>query len=775
MKEYKKRSLIGKQSLAAAMSSGAILALCIANQVAAAQLELEEVVVTAQKRAESLQDVSLAVSAVHGERLSDGQISDPGDMQAMIPNFSVGSDFGQAKIFIRGIGLNSSFAGIDPSVALHLDGAVVSQSYAQLGVFFDLERVEVLRGPQGTLYGRNATGGSVNLISKKPTDEFEGYANVTIGNYDRLNVEGAVGGPINDAVQGRLAFKTNSHSGYGKNEVSGADIDDENRQAFRAQLNFDLNDEMSLLLSTDYATEDDASGQMHFIDTYREFELRQLGIANEANLPAGVSIMENDVTLADGSVVGVSRPAPGLGGYASDERDVASEIEPRNDKESRSLTATFDWSLSDNWALKSIANYRDLQVLYQQDIDQSRTVNDDIQKNRLDSEQFSEELQFIYGGDRLNGLIGLYYFNEDLLNDGNDIAFAMDDPATARNERDFLLLFGDIDIEALGAFANFTYHFTDTLALKVGVRYSEETRKGETFFRANGEKGACTDPSLNTAVVGECEDEETFTDTSPTIGFDWSASDDVLFYVSYSEGFKSGAISGGQRTPITDPELIESWELGLKGTFLDSRLRANASVFYYEIDDLQQSRSAPDPVTQTFVNIFENAASAEGSGVELEINWLLTEQFRIDGFVSVLDTEFTEFTTDNPLFAGNRLDDLAGNKAKQSPELSWNIHGQYDLGLANGGNLGLGVEVAFKDEQFFTEFNDEVDREDEYTLLNANIKYTSPDERFFVNVWGKNLTDELVYTGKFVIGSVVTIGGTLLPPRTYGATIGYNF
>ncbi|MGI9289462.1 MAG: TonB-dependent receptor, partial [Pseudomonadales bacterium] len=313
------------------------------SSTASAQgMMLEEVVVTAQKRAESLQDVSLAVSAVHGERLSDGQIADPGDMQAMIPNFSVGSDFGQAKIFIRGIGLNSSFAGIDPSVALHLDGAVVSQSYAQLGTFFDLERVEVLRGPQGTLYGRNATGGSVNLISKKPTEEFEGYANVTIGNYDKLNVEGGVGGPITDAMQGRFAFKTNSRSGYGNNPVSGADIDDESRQSYRAQLNFDLNEEMSLLLSTDYAKEDDASGQLHFLDTHRAFELRELGIADEANLPAGVSIVENDVTLADGTVVGITRPAPGLGGFASDERDVASEIEPNNEKESRALTATFD-------------------------------------------------------------------------------------------------------------------------------------------------------------------------------------------------------------------------------------------------------------------------------------------------------------------------------------------------------------------------------------------------------------------------------------------------
>lgn len=769
MKKYKKASVIGTHVRAALISSGAILGLC---NTAPAFAQLEEVLVTAQKRQESIQDVSLAVTAVADERLVDGLIADPGDLQSLIPNMSVGSDFGQAKIFIRGIGLNSSFAGVDPSVALHLDGAVISQSYAQLGVFFDLDRVEVLRGPQGTLYGRNATGGSVNLISQKPTEEFEGYATATIGNYEKLDINGAVSGAISDSVQGRLAFSSKTRGGYGSNPVSNNDIDDENRQAFRAMLNFDINEDMSLLVSGDFATENDNSGQMHFIDTYRADNLRQLGIDDESNLPAGVSIDGNAITLADGSVEQVTRPAPGLGGYAADERDVASEIMPKNEKESKAFTATFDWNMSETWALKSITNFRELEVLYQQDIDQSSNVNDDIQKNTIDSEQFSEELQFIYSGEKLRGLVGLYYFKEDLINDGNDIAFAMDNPATDRNERDFVYLFGDIDIEAMGLFANFTYDFTENLALKAGVRYSDETREGDNFFRVNGGKGACFD--VTTAANGNCQDKKSFTDTSPTIGLDWNIGEDVLLYASYSEGFKSGAVSGGQRTPITDPETIESWELGSKGTWLDNTLRVNVAAFYYEIEDLQQSRSAPSD-DGTFVNIFENAANAEGKGVEVEVNWLLTEQFRLDGYVAFLDTEFTEFDTDNPLTPGSVLEDLSGNAMKQSPELSWNIHGQYDLPLSNGGNLGIGAEVSYKDEQYFTEFNDEVDREDDYTLVNANIKYTSPDERFFVNVWGKNLGDETVYTGRFVIGSVVTIGGTLLPPRTYGATVGYNF
>lgn len=756
-----------------------LLVAAISSATNAAPQELEEIIVTATKTRESLQDVSLAVTAIADERLIDGTISDVGALQGVIPNFSVGSDFGQAKIFIRGIGLNSSFAGVDPSVALHLDGAVISQSYAQLGAFFDLDRVEVLRGPQGTLYGRNATGGSVNLISKKPTEEFESYANVTMGNFDKLDLEGAVSGPLTDRIQGRLSYKSNSHAGYGINEVSGADIDNESRQSYRAQLNFRLSEDVNFLLSSDYATEDDNSGQLHYIDTYRGFELRQLGIANENNLPAGVSITGNEVTLADGRVVGVNRPAPGLGGYANrDRRNTASEIEPNNKKRSISFTGTLDWDINESWALRSISNYRDLDVLYQQDIDSSRVVNDDIQKNSVFSKQLSQELQLVYSGGRLNGLVGLYFFDENLVNDGNDIAFAFDDPATARNERDFVYLFGDIDIEAFGVFANFTYDLTDTLALKLGVRYSDETRSGDNFFRVNGNKFSClpgtNEPAPTATADGNCVTKKSFTDTSPTIGLDWQFNDSTLLYASYTEGFKSGAVSGGQRTPITRPELIESVEIGVKSTFLDNRMRVNLAAFSYEIKDLQQSRSAPSS-TGAFVNIFENAAAADGSGLELEFDWLITDRFMLNGFVSTLDAEFTDFVTDNPLFAGSLAENLSGNRQKQSPELSWNLHGEYTYPLSNGGTLSFALEAAFKDEQYFTEFNDEVERENDYTLVNAYVKYLSPDEKFFVNVWGKNITDEFVYTGKFVIGSVVTINGSLSPPATYGATFGYNF
>ena len=703
---------------------------------------LEEVVVTSQKREQSLQDVSLAVSAVTGKRLSDGLINNVEDFQAMIPSVSVGSDFAQAKLFVRGIGLSSSFAGVDPSVALHVDGAVVSQSYAQLGSFFDLERVEVLRGPQGTLYGRNATGGSFNLITRKPTEEVEGYGRLTIGNYDLTLIEGAISGPLSDSVRGRVAFKSNTRGGYGDNTFTGSEIDDARKQAARVHLQFDLSEDVDLLLSAEWANEDDAGLSLKFVEA---------------------------ANALDPALAG----PPGAGGFASDERDIASEIDPRNDRTTWAINADLTWSIDDNWKFKSITNYRDLEVLLTQDLDISSNFNDDVQNNVVESDHFSQEFQLHYDSDRLHGLIGLFYFNESVLN-RNNIGFVSDNvntggfPLFANTQA--VLFTGDIDIESWALFANFTYDLAENLALKLGGRYSYETREADTLRLLNFSHFGPT----ATNIAPTFSDERSFNDFSPTVGLDWRPVEDVLLYISYSKGFKSGTIQGGQITEILEPEEIDNYEIGMKGTFLDGQLQLNAAAFYYEFTDLQLDRTRPNP-NGGFVSIFENAAEADGQGVELEATWLVTERFKLGGHVSILETEFGEYFTDNPLDAGVNLQNLEGNSLRQAPELTWGARAEYEIPLDSGATVILGTDASYKDEQFFTEFNQDIVGEDDYTIVNANVKYVSSNEKFFINVWGKNLTDEEVYGGKFVIATGRTIGGTLLPPVTWGVTIGYDF
>lgn len=689
---------------------------------------LEEIVVTAAKREESLQDVNLAVTAVTGDVLEFQMVDDVRDLQILVPSLSAGDDFAFAKIFIRGIGLNSSFAGVDPSVALHVDGAVNPLSYAQLGSFFDLERIEVLRGPQGTLYGRNATGGSINLITRKPTRELDGYARFTAGSDSLIRTEAAVGGPLSDTVSGRIAAKTTDRDGYGINELSGNDIDDANKKSIRTHLQFDFSDDVDMLLSAEWHDEDDAALGLKFVEAL-------------ADLDPGFI------------------PPPGAGGFATGgPRNIASEEDNKNQRDSFAITGTLNWRLNDQWRIQSITNHRDSEVRLFQDIDFSTNINNQIQDNRTTSEHFSEELQLHYEGERARALLALFYFDEDFTN-ANNIGFARAEDGLTTN-----VLFGaDVNITSLAVFGNFEYDLNDEVTLNFGGRWTDEERDGDT-------QRAIFGIGLNLMF----QDKRSFTEFSPSVGIEWRPNEDTLAYFTYSEGFKGGAFQGGQVTPILDPELIDNFEVGLKSTFNEDRVQLNLAGFFYEITDMQLDRTR-ETAPGVLLGIFENAASAEGLGIEAELTWLLSDQFTVSGRLAWLDTEFTDYTTDNPITADREIVDLAGNSLRQAPEFSYSLRGEYAFPLNNGGSLTAGANVSYKGEQFYTEFNDAITSQDGYTLVDLNFMYTAPNEQLTVNVWGRNITDELVAGGSFVnaLGRAITY--TYLPPATYGVTIGYRF
>ncbi|MDH3513002.1 MAG: TonB-dependent receptor [Gammaproteobacteria bacterium] len=691
---------------------------------------LEEIVVTAAKRQESLQEVNMAVTAVTGLTLERRQIDTIEDIQMVVPSMSAGNDFAFAKLFIRGIGLNSSFAGVDPSVALHVDGAVISSSYAQLGAFFDLERVEVLRGPQGTLYGKNATGGSVNLVSRKPTEEFGGYGRLTLGNYDLMRLEGAVGGQISDNVLGRIAFKSTDRNGYGTNILTGNDIDDANKQAFRGHLQFDTGSNSDVLLTAEWQREDDAG--------------------------MGIKLIE---TLNALNPVGFPNPPVGEGGFAPGRRDTSSEKDNENKRESLSFTGTWNWQINDTWRLQSITNWRDTDILLVQDLDNSSNVNATIQSNFTNSEQLSQELQLQFETDRMNGLIALYYFDEAFKNN-NNIGFAL--PSDGRTTN--VLLTGDIDVETVAVFAHMSYNVSDTFSINVGGRFAEEDRGGDNTF-----------PLFFIPLERSFSDSESFSEFKPSVGFEWKPRDGMLAYFTYSEGFKGGGFQSGQLIPILRPELVDNYEVGLKGTYAGGRLLLNLAGFVYEVTDMQLDRTVPN-AGGGFSSIFENAAEAEGRGIEIEASLLATENFRIDGNISILDTEFVNYVTNNPIDgAAAPAVDLAGNKLRQAPEFSGYIRGEYEHNLAGGGSLTWGAQVSHTDDQFYTEFNDSVSGQEAFTLFDANVLYSAPGGRMTVNVWGNNLGDEFVVSGAFVSSTGFIVSGNNLPPRTYGVTFGYEF
>ena len=358
--------------------------------------ELEEIIVTAQKRDQSLQEVTAAVTALSSERLESAHVNNIEDLQLIVPSVYFGNDFNMAKLTIRGVGSNTSTTGSETGVALHVDGAVVARAEAQLTSLFDLDRVEVLRGPQGSLYGRNAVGGSINLITAKPTEEFSGYGRLSYGDYNYINFEGALAGPLgSDRVLGRIAVKSEDRDGFGENPVTGNDVDDLDRKMARAHLQFNLSDDFDILLSGEYYDQSDRS---------RALKFRRDAFPGVVRLTSGGC-----------------QPVGAACTYASDPRDLASETDPFTDTETWAVTGTLTWGLSDNFSLVSITNYRDLQTVIGQDLDLAATANSlattnfntTYQRRDVDSEQVSTELQLKYDdNERLNGVLGFFYLDE---------------------------------------------------------------------------------------------------------------------------------------------------------------------------------------------------------------------------------------------------------------------------------------------------------------------------------------------------------------------------
>jgi iron complex outermembrane receptor protein len=746
-----------------------------AQDAAAEEASANDIVVTAQKREQSLSDVSLSVSAIGSERLSSSQTANIESLQALVPSISFGNDFNFAKLFIRGIGLSSSLPGVDPSVALHVDGNVVSLAQAQLGSMFDLERVEVLRGPQGTLYGRNATGGAVNLITAKPTDELDGYVRVTVGGSD-LNLigEAAIGGPIAENMRGRIAVRKVNRDGYGTNELTGNDIDNSDQLSARAHLEFLPSENVTVLLTGEYHREDDRSLAIKF---------------REVSFPG---VLTDAITTNDGlSALGQREGAS----FASKPRNLRTNFDPINDREQWSVSMAVGIEASDILSLKSLTSYREFDAIFFHDFDMSSYLGFPLaQTTPLRSsanhwqpvfqDQFSQELQANIDTDRLHGVLGAFYLKEDIRVE-NHIGFDV-----LTNSDPYRVQFdGRLGIETWAVFANLTYDLSDQLSIKGGARYSWEKRR---LTNNTGIGDAATGFLLDSVRLGipMWDVDKSWNDFSPSLGLEFRPNNDLLIYGNWSRGFKSGTAEIGstrrtsltQPLPFVDPEKVEAFELGTK--YSGSDLNANLAVFFQRLKNGQFSLTRPIPAPPFFTSTLQNAAVSEAYGAEFELLWRPTSQLTLNAAVAYLHSEFTKFTSVDPLdprvFApgavlNDLLKDLKGNATRMSPRWSVNISPEYELPLGNGGSLTLAANYAYKSRQYHTEFNDIRMSQRGYSMVDANILYEAPDGKLSANLWVKNLTDELVYAGSFSISTSRAIGGTLMPPRTYGVTVGYKF
>ncbi|MFK7831234.1 MAG: TonB-dependent receptor [Congregibacter sp.] len=724
--------------------AAAIAATTLTTPMVQAQGPLEEVVVTASKRDASLTDLAVAANVLGSDKIGPGGVQNVRDLTSEVPNISIGDQFGFARVFMRGIGMTSIDIGGEGAVSFLQDGAIVPRPAAQLVGMFDLQQVEVLRGPQGTLYGRGATAGAINMVTAKPGNELGGYVNATVGNFGMTTLEGAVDLPISDALALRLATKIERRDGYGDNLFTGNDVDDRDADAYRATLSYNPDAAWDATLSYQYYEEDDNNFAFHYFGP---------SAGTAGGLPPAVGALGGSTVFDVGGTL----------------YDIYSDQEAINEREGYMANLIVNVELADGISLKSVTSAQNLERFLRDDLD-STEVNLFGQNNYTEeSESFGQEFTLNIVRDNYSVLAGAMYFEEELFGEVQvpltNICFLLAPALCGTPIGDGLNAGqyqqnGDIDITAYAAFVEATIPLGEQFTLIAGARYNYEERKGTGSFIFDA-------IALNVPTDAEAD----WDDITPRVTLEYRPADNALLYATYNQAFKSGVINTGSLSPPLDPETVDAFELGYKGSSSDGRLSFALAAFYYDYQNVQISF-----VDETSTVSTVNAAEAENYGVELELDFALTDAVTLDFFATYLSAEYKEFVNGD-YAAGFALADLSGNTLPNAPEYTFKLGITYETAVANG-TLRLRGEGYYQDEVFFTEWNRDDAVQDSYGLIHANADYSfGEDGRWMVSLWGRNLSDEEVISNNIITAPLYNSlrVGSMLPPRTFGVTGSYSF
>ncbi|NIB40776.1 TonB-dependent receptor [Pseudomaricurvus alkylphenolicus] len=707
----------------------------------ATAFQLEEVVVTAQKRAQNLNDVGIAVTAFTGSDITAFGMEQPSDLAAQTPSLTVKNASGNtAPVFtVRGVGLNAFVSNVNPSVAVYLDEVYqVNTSMMSFGLF-DLERVEVLKGPQGTLFGRNTTGGAVSFVTNKPSDEFEAYVAAGIGDYQLTTLEGAVGGAITETLNGRLsATSTRQKEGFFTNRTTGKDHGQVERQSWRAQLAWEPTDSFSGLLNVH-------GGK----DRSDQWMLVHRGLRDEQGNPCP-------------TVVGPS--CYDALGYRDNDGDFYRgdyNREPSIDNQGLGATLTMEWDLGD-LTFTAVTNHEDFEYYREEEFDASPNT---LVHTSFDGEveQFSQELRVSTDRwDHVTLIAGLFY-SQDTLHE-HDFYNLNNNPLFATSY--------DVDFEqettTTAAFIHTEWQINDEYKLTLGARVTDEE---VTFDGGTVDLFPQTSGLGQFGLTGGQLNDKTISVTEPTgkIALDWTPNNDWLFYASYSRGFKSGGFNGSFTLSVEeagpfDKETIDAYELGFKATLADNRLQFNGAFYHYDYQDLQIFDT--DVITSAF--LLDNAGNAEVRGFELEVRWLATEALDIRLGLGFSDTEIVEYKT-------NLGTDAEGNRLANTPELTVNSVISYRWQLPQNYLLKAALDMSWQDDIYFSIANDPRASEDSYLITNASLTLSPEDEQWQARAWVKNLNEEEYFTEQFIGGPAGLASGTIGAPRTFGVELTYHW
>ncbi|WP_114392382.1 TonB-dependent receptor [Oleisolibacter albus] len=701
---------------------------------------MDEIVVTARRRSETLQDVPVSVSAFTAEALDLKGSPDITALQQSTPNLTMQVARGSNSTliaFIRGVGQQDPLWGFEPGVGLYVDDVYIARPQGAVLDIFDIERIEVLRGPQGTLYGRNTIGGAVKYVTRRIGDEASATLKLNVGSYEQRDVIGSFGTPIGDKVALGGAFAVYRRDGFGRNLTTGAEHYNKDINAGRLSLELTPTEDIFIRLAADKT--DDRSNARH---GHRERPF---------------------------TVGAVTYPV------LEDEYDTYAGLGDDNDVENKGVSLTGEWTVNDSVTLKSVTAYRKGQTDTSIDFDNLPQPFLDVPAYYKD-DQLSQELQVLYEGEKLQGVAGLFYMDATASGAFDTIASV----ATT-------LTSGEVKTKSYAAFADASYEVLPDLSLSLGARYTIDDKEGSVFRAVytgirSPELGGT--PRAPTQIRTDYDNDKTFRQFTPRASLSYKINPDLTVYGSYSKGFKSGgfdmrgdALLSPRTVEGYGPEKIESYELGAKGTFFD-RLTLNAAGFYsvYKGQQISSQVAIPNTTPLQIQSLIENVGETDLKGFELEGELRILPSLTATGVVGYIDSKFKDFITYNAVL-GQEVDVSDSRVLQNTPHWSTNFSLRYTHDLPEGaGALALTGTYSHRSAYSLFETPNPLLDENGYTLWDASLVWTSASDTWRVGLHGRNLGNARYRVGGYPFGAIAASDiGFYGPPRTYTLSLEARF
>jgi iron complex outermembrane recepter protein len=728
-----------------------------------------DIVVTAQRRSERLREVPVAITALSGAQLEKLHAENISAVELATPGFTWGSQGSDSFPAIRGVRTSLVSAQNDPVIGFYLDGIYQSRTQQQSAPIFDVARIEVLRGPQGTLYGRNTFGGNVSVVTQDPTDKTEGGVNLDKGNYNSARIDGFINIPLTDTLSIRFAGVYQKHDGYVHSTHAGVVLDDLDENAQRVNLKWTPTSNLEVQLHAGTWHRDDAGAGSYGYKVAGTLINPATGYQSFYGQPYAVNPSVPGGTVVGTQTIGV----PVTGGAWTNDWDYQPFEHVAETYVSGQIAYNFGAA-----TLKSITGYTHFTAFRSADNDQSSQIfqaygyGSGIQEPDTRSNAFSEEVQLASNGNTaLQWIIGAYYLHDSIFEIYQQ---TVTDPYAVQSADGSYKESTALTTNALAGYAQATYALVpDKLKLIGGIRYSYEKKS----FAFADYVGAPLGTFDFTTPYSQTSGDPSFNSVTWRAGIQYMPNHDMMLYATASTGFESGGVNdtgGSAAIPSSyAPQKVWAYEAGVKTKLLGGLAEAELSVFYNKFSNLQINVYTPQ------VSYFGSAGKARSYGAELALHLHPTKPFHIDATLAYLDAKYTYYISGNNFYGMSGGSDpasvdLAGYAIPQSPKFKSTLSPSYDIDLGANGMLTPSATWLYSTSYYTTDYNTPLDRQGAYSKFDAAIRWTAPNGKTYIEAYGDNLSNQaILYSG--VVGRMERIQVSYGAPRTYGMRVGTKF